>query len=142
MKRDKGKKGGGRETQKKSGFPPLPHSDRGVLFFRVFQKHFCSSISQRWFNKRKSNVLWLNHLWDIEEQKCFWNTLKKRTPRSEWGRGGNPLFFCVSLPPPFFPLSLFISNTERERGGGGRRAANYGICLRIYYEINDLLQNV
>ena len=108
MKRDKGKKGGGRETQKKSGFPPLPHSDRGVLFFRVFQKHFCSSISQRWFNQRTFDFLLLNHLWDIEEQKCFWNTLKKRTPRSEWGRGGNLLFFCVSLPPPFFPLSLFI----------------------------------
>ena len=40
MKRDKGKKGGGRETQKKSGFPPLPHWDRELLFFRVLQKHF------------------------------------------------------------------------------------------------------
>ena len=108
MKRDKGKKGGGRETKKRVGFLPSPIGFAATLFHGVTKTLLYSFKSKRWFNKRKSNVLWLNHLWDIEEQKCFWNTLKKRTPRSEWGRGGNLLFFCVSLPPPFFPLSLFI----------------------------------
>ena len=137
MKRDKGKKGGGRETQKKSGFPL---GLRAPLFQVVTKTLLYSFKSKRWFNKRKSNVLWLNHLWDIEEQKCFWNTLKKRTPQSEWGRGGNPLFFCVSLPPPFFPLSLFISNTERERGGDGARPITgyvYGFITKLmtYYRM-------
>ena len=40
MKRDKGKKGGGRETQKKSGFPPLPHWDRGLLFSGCYKNTF------------------------------------------------------------------------------------------------------
>ena len=34
MKRDKGKKGGGREKQKKSGFPPLPHSDQTLKLIK------------------------------------------------------------------------------------------------------------
>ena len=120
MKRDKGKKGGGRETQKKSRFPPLPHSDCGVLFFRVFQKHFCSSISQRWFNQRTFDFLLLNHLLLLNEYKSVFVTPWKEEPAIPMGEGRKPtLFLCLSSPSLFSFVSFHIKYWER-RGGMAR----------------------
>ena len=80
-------------------------------------------------------------IFEILKSKSVFETPWKRGPRNPNGGGQETYSFSVSLfPLPFF-LCLFSYQILRERGGG-RRSANYGICLWIYFEINDLLQNV
>ena len=114
-----------------------------LLFFRVLQKHFYihSRAKDDSIKGNQMSFDWI--IFEILKSKSVFETPWKRVALDPNGGGEETHSFSVSLfPLPFF-LCLFSYQILREREReGGRRAANYGICLRIYYEINDLLQKI
>ena len=133
MKRDNGKKGGGRETQKKSGFPP--HSDCRLLFFRVLQKHFYihSRAKDDSIKGNQMSFDWI--IFEILKSKSVFETPWKRVALDPNGGGEETHSFSVSLfPLPFF-LCLFSYQILREREGGGTARGQ----LRDMF--TDLLRN-
>ena len=137
-------KGRGKRDKEKSGFPPLPHWVRKLLFFRVLQKHFYihSRAKDDSIKGNQMSFDWI--IFEILKSKSVFETPWKRVALDPNGGGEETHSFSVSLfPLPFF-LCLFSYQILRERGGGGRRAAktdSVSLCASIY-EINDLLHKI
>ena len=139
-KETKEKREGEERHRKRVGFLPSPIGIASYSFSGCYKNTYIHSRTKD--DSIKGNQMsfdWI--IFEILKSKSVFETPWKRVALDPNGGGEETHSFSVSLfPLPFF-LCLFSYQILREREGG-RRAANYGICLRIYYKINDLLQNV